>query len=122
MAILNLTDTQDCPIQVQGRSKKGNVAQLQSVTFAGSDDAVATVVQDPADKTKANVSAVTAGIMQVTCVADADLGDGVVEIIGVLDVVVGAGQAVVVELVPGTPVEQPAGSPGTSSGAVIPTA
>lgn len=119
MAVLNLTDTQDCDVQVQGRTRKGSIAQLQNVTFAGSDDAVATVTQDAADKSKAVISAVTAGIMQVTATGDADLSDGVVDLIGVLDVVVGAGQATVVELVPGTPREQPAGSPGTATGAVI---
>jgi|SRR6185503_8600736 len=120
MAQLLLTDTQDCPLSVTGRSKKGAVAQLQTVTWESSDAGVATVTQDPADKSKALVSAVTAGTAMVTVKADADPGDGVVEIIGTLDVIVGAGLATVVEISAGTPVEQPAGSPGTSTGAVIP--
>jgi hypothetical protein len=119
MAVVNLTDTQDVDVQVVGKTRKGSPAPLQNITFAGSDDAVATVTQDATDPSKAVISAVTAGIMQVTAKADADLSDGVVDVIGLLDVVVGAGQATVVEMVAGTPREQPAGSPGTSTGATI---
>ena len=119
MAQLVLTDTQDCPLSVTGRSRKGAVAQLQTVTWESSNPSVATVTVDPADQSKATISAVTAGTMLVTVKADADPSDGVVEIIGTLDVVVGAGLATVVEIAAGSPVEQPAGSPGTS-GTVIP--
>jgi hypothetical protein len=118
MAQLILTDTQDCPLSVVARDRKGAVAQLQGMTWESSDPTVFTVVQDAADPTKALASAVSPGTGVVTFTGDADLSDGVVNIIGTLDVVVGAGQASVVEITAGTPVEQPAGSPGTQ-GAVI---
>ncbi len=116
---LVLTDTQDCPLSVAARSRKGSVSQLQNIAWASSDPAVLSVTPDPTDPSKALASAVTAGIAVISLKADADLTDGVVEIIGTLDVVIGPGQAVVVEIAAGAPVEQPAGSPG-SSGEVIP--
>lgn len=118
MAILNMTDTQDADVQLVGRTRKGNVAAIEGLSFESSDVAVVTVTQDATDKTKAVVSAVAPGTATVTGKADADPSDGVVELIGVLSVVIGAGQASVVELTPGVPREQPAGSPGTA-GAVI---
>jgi hypothetical protein len=118
MAQLILTDTQDCPLSIVGKDAKGAVVPLQSVTWESSDAAVLTVTVDGTDPMKANASAVTAGTALITCTADADPGDGVVNIVGTLDVVVGPGQATVVEISAGTPVAQPAGSPGTT-GAVI---
>lgn len=118
MAQLILTDTQDCPLSLTARDRKGASAALQTVTWESSDPAVLTVTVDASDMTKALASAVTAGTVVVTVTADADVTDGVVNIVGTLDVVIGAGQATVVEITAGAPVEQPAGSPGTS-GAVI---
>lgn len=120
MAQLVLTDTQDCSLSVVAKSRKGSVTQLQNITWESSDPAVLTVTQDTTDPSKALASAVTAGIVVISMKADADLSDGVVDIIGTLDVVIGAGQATVVEIAAGTPVEQSAGSPGTS-GEVIPS-
>jgi hypothetical protein len=107
ITMLQLTNTQQCPIAVQGVDKKGNPAELDSVVFTSSDPSVATVDQDPADQTKALVKAVAAGTAQINVTADADLGDGVTEITGALDLAVVAGQAVGFVINTGTPEEQP---------------
>jgi len=107
MAQLQLTDSQDCPLTVVIKDKKGNPAQVQSPTWASSDTAVATVTPDTADPLKAVVSAVgPTGTAEISFDADADLGAGVLPIIGTLSVVVLAGPATVVEITAGTPVEQ----------------
>lgn len=116
--MLVLTDTQDCPVAATAKDRKGAAAMVQNPQWESSDPAVLTVTPDASDGTKALVSAVQPGTALVTFKADADLTDGVIDIIGTLDVVVGPGQATVVEVSAGTPVEQPAGSPGTA-GAVI---
>jgi hypothetical protein len=112
--MLQLTDTQEADLQVVGKTRKGNPASFENTKWSGSDEAVAAVVPDPADHSKALVRAVAPGTMLVTATVDADLTDGVVDVIGVLEVVVGAGTATVVEIVAGAPREEPAGSPGTS--------
>ena len=108
MAQLILTDTQDCVLSVTARDRKGAAAMVQNPTWKSSDNAVITVTPDPADGTKATVSAQTAGTALITFTADADLTDGVLEIIGTLDVVVGPGMATVIEISAGAPTEQPA--------------
>ena len=46
-------------------------------TWASSDETVATVIPDPADPTKATVTAVGPGVAQISVSVDADLGEGV---------------------------------------------
>lgn len=115
----SLTDTQMFSMEVTA-TRKGVPVTLDSVTWESSDPAVLAVTADATNPLKAQAVAVTPGIVVVSFKADKDPGDGVVEEIRTLDVVVGAGLATVGEIVAGTPVEQPSGSPGTS-GAVIPT-
>lgn len=116
---LSITDTQNVPLQVTS-TRKGQPVALQNVSWVSSDANIVTVTQDGADPQKALLSAVTAGIAVVSFKGDKDLSDGVIDVIRTLDVVVGAGTvADVGEIVAGTPVEQPAGSPGTS-GVTIP--
>ncbi len=108
--MLQLTNTQQCPIAVSGVDKKGNPAELDSVIFTSSDPSVATVEPDPSDpgnQNKALVKAVAAGTAQINVTADADLGDGTTELTGTLDLTVVAGQAVGFEIKTGTPEEQP---------------
>ncbi len=91
MAQLVLTDSQDCPLSITAKDRKGAPAQLQGMTWESSDPTVLTVTQDAADPTKALASAVVPGTVVVTFTGDADLSDGVVNIIGTLDVVFGEG-------------------------------
>ena len=105
---LVLTDTQDCGLAVTAKDRKGAAAIVQNPTWESSDPAVVTVTADPNDGTKATVSAQAPGTALITFKADADLTDGVLDVIGTADVVVGAGQASVIEISAGIPTEQPA--------------
>ena len=107
ITMLQLTNTQQCPIAVSGVDKKGNPAELDSVVFTSSDPSVATVDADPSDPNKALIKAVAAGTAQINVSADADLGDGVNTLTGTLDLTVVAGQAVGFVINTGTPEEQP---------------
>lgn len=104
--MLQLTNTQQCALSVSGVDKKGNPAGLDSIAYSSSDPSVATVTQDTADSSKALVKAVAAGTVQINVSADADLGDGVSTLSGVLDITVVAGQAVGFVINTGTPEEQ----------------
>lgn len=106
-SMLQLTNTQQCPLSVSGVDKKGNPAPLDSIVFASSDPSVATVAADPSDPSKALVKAVAAGTAQINVTADADLGDGVSTLTGTLDLTVVAGMAVGFQIATGTPEEQP---------------
>ena len=82
-----LRDDQTAHINIQAVDAKGFDAQLQTVTYSSSDESVATV-------TNAVITAVKPGTATINVLADADLGDGVVQIAGTLDIQVVAGQAV----------------------------
>jgi hypothetical protein len=105
---LVLTATQDAPIAAKCTDAKGNPAVVQDAKYESSDAAIVTLTPDPGgDSLKTTVSAVgPLGAALVTFTADADLGAGVVPIIGTMDVVVNPGMATVVELSAGAPVEQ----------------
>jgi hypothetical protein len=109
MAILTLTATQQCPVSVAPKDAKGNPAQVHDAVWTSSEPETITVTPDATDPLKAMVTAVgpVDEASQVKFEADADTSDGVKPIIGLLDVVVTAGQAVVVEIVAGAPSEQP---------------
>jgi hypothetical protein len=105
--MLKLTNTQQASLSISAVDRKGRPAQVDSIVFTSSDPNVATVEQDTADPSKALLKAVDAGTAQINVTADADLGDGVSELSGVLDVTVVAGQAVALSIGTGTPEEQP---------------
>lgn len=104
---LQLTDSQDCDLAVSVKDRKGNPASVQDPTWASSDSGVLALQVDPSDPLKATISAVgPTGAALVTFQGDADLGEGVMPIVGTLDVVVIAGQATVIEIAAGAPREQ----------------
>ncbi len=105
--MLELIDTQDCAVSVAAVDKKGKPATVQSPVWASTDATVATVTQDAVDPLKAAISAQAPGVAQITCTADADLGDGVTSITANLDLSVIGGQATGFVITPGTPTEQP---------------
>lgn len=104
--MLKLTTTQQSALAISGVDRKGQPAGLDSIVFSSSDPSVATVTPDASDPSKAILKAVAAGTTQINVTADADLGDGVNELTGVLDVNVVAGQAVSLAISTGTVEEQ----------------
>ena len=102
-----LTDTQEVDLSIQPVDKKGKPAQVDGTPqWVSSDPAVVEVVP-AADglscvaKAKDNL-----GHAQISVSADADLGEGVRTITGVLDIDVVAGEAVSLAVITGTPREQ----------------
>jgi len=89
-------------VLVKAVDSKGNDAKIDGAfLWSSSDETVATVVAD-ADGSGATVSVTgVLGECLVTARADADLGEGVKEIIGTLPVLVEAGEAVEVRITEG---------------------
>jgi len=95
------------------RDANGNPAVVDGdVTWASSDEALCSVAVDAADSTKCLIGAPSiTGDAQVTATADADLGDGMRELVLLLDVHVVAGEAVAGTIEPigeQSPIEAPA--------------
>ena len=100
-------------LQAKYRDANGNPAAVDGdVTWASSDAALCSVAVDTADSTKCVVGAPSiTGDAQVTATADADLGDGMRELVLLLDVHVVAGEAVAGTIEPigeQSPIEAPA--------------
>lgn len=97
-------------VQVSYTDKKGNPAQvdLASMVWGSSDQNIVTATEDPDDPTTAVVAgASTLGNAQVNVTADADLGEGVRNLVTTMDVTVIAGEAVAGSIQPiGEPVPQ----------------
>jgi Bacterial Ig-like domain (group 2). len=108
ITMLEMTDTQQVPVSLVINDKKGHPARIDGTPeWLSSDPAVATVDEIAADGLSATVKAVDTGVCQITVSVDADLGAGSTKAItGFLDVTINAGEAAVVELQAGTPVEQ----------------
>lgn len=108
LAMFQLTDTQQVTVTAAFVDKKGNPAQVDGVPVWLVDNDSVLALAPAADGKSCVVSAVgPLGTAKVSMKADADLGAGVVEIIGVLDIEVTGGQATTVTLTPGTATEQP---------------
>jgi len=103
----SLTSTQQVSLAVTVTDKKGNPAKVQDPSWLTDTPAVLALTP-AADNMSCVVSAVGAlGTAKVTFSADADMGTGVQQILGTLDVEVVAGTATVVSIQPGAPSEQP---------------
>lgn len=103
-----ITVTQQLPVTVEFRDKKGNPAKVDGAPVWATDNTDVLALTPAADGLSCNVVAVgVIGIGTVQVTADADLGAGVVPVIGTLEISVTAGAAAVVTLTPGTPTEQP---------------
>lgn len=105
--MLVLTDTQQCDLSIQPVDKKGQPAQIDGTPVWSSSDSAIVTVNPGSDGLSAVVVAGNIGTAQVNVTVDADLGSGVTEIVGVLDVQVTAGAAVSVTINAGSPTEQP---------------
>ena len=107
--LLTLSSVQQAALSISAVDAKGNPAPVENVVYEGSDPNILVVRADPADETKATVLARTVGTAQVTVKADADIGEGEKELMGLLDVEVVAAEAVALSITAGTPEDQPAG-------------
>jgi hypothetical protein len=94
-------------LQVAYVDAAGNPAVIDGeVVWTSSDPAIADVVVDAADSAKATVRAVgPTGQAQITANADADLGEGIRQIVTPMDVTVAAGEAVAGTISPVGPAE-----------------
>jgi len=103
-----LPDTKKVPLTVGFVDAAGNPATVEGApAWASSDEAIVTISDVAADGLSAFAVAVgPLGTAQVSVTADADLGEGVVPVIGVLDIEVAASQAVSAAVAAGEPVDK----------------
>jgi hypothetical protein len=89
-------------VQVSYVDAHNNPATVDGpIEWESSDDTIATVTVDNVDTSKATVKAVgKVGQVQVTAMADADLGTGIRELTTLMDVTVVAGEAVAGTITP----------------------
>ena len=87
--------------------KKGNPAAVDGVPVWTSDGTLLTVTptEDGLSATIVPIGAL--GHAQVTATADADLGEGVEPLIGILEVDIVGGKATVITIEAGAPTDQP---------------
>jgi hypothetical protein len=107
--ILNmiLTDIQKVSLSIQVVDAVGNPAAVEGAPVWTSSDPTVLTVTAAADGMSADAVAVgPLGTAQVSVVADADLGTGVTNIAGTLDVQVVASQAVGLTIATATPVNK----------------
>lgn len=102
-----LTDSQKVLLSIKPVDKKGNPAMVEGAPEWGtSDSAILEVEVAPDGMSAVLVAQGPLGHGQVTVVADADLGAGVVPITGILEVDIVGGQAVSLAIEAGAPEEQ----------------
>lgn len=102
--MLILTDVQKVKLKVNPVSKAGNPATVDGAPkWSVSDETILTLAVSEDGLGAEVVSTGKLGTAQVSVVADADLGDGVTELTGTLDVEVKASAAVTLGLEVGTP-------------------
>jgi hypothetical protein len=97
-------------MQVAYVDSENNPAEIDGeVSWESSDDTIATVIVDGSDSTIVTVSPVgPTGQVQITASADADLGQGVRELITTSDITLVAGEAVAGTITPvGAPTPKP---------------
>lgn len=102
--MLTLTDMQKCALSVAFQTAAGNPAKVDGAPSWSVSDENILEVQPSEDGLSATVVAKgPIGNAQVKLTADADLGEGIKEIVGVLDVEVIPSEAVVAVLSAGVP-------------------
>lgn len=102
-----LTATQKCTVALKISDAAGNPAKVDGApTWVSNNSDVITVTPAEDGMSAELITTGALGELSVTVTADADTGEGMKPIIGVLDVEVVPGEARVVELVPGTPTEK----------------
>jgi len=104
---MQLSATQQVRVSAQFLDKHGNPAQVESCNWL-TDNSDVLALTPSGDGLSCLVAARgPMGAARLTLSGDADMGEGVIPIIGTLDFEVTAGQASQVALEAGTPEEQP---------------
>ena len=99
-----ITDTQKVNLTVSFQDAAGNPASVDGApTWASSDTSIVTLDVAADGLSAFAVSAGPLGTSQVSAVADADLGGGVTNITGVMDIEVQASEAVQALVAAGAP-------------------
>lgn len=101
--MLVLTDVQKVALAINPVSAAGNPAVVESVAWSVSDDTLFTLEVSEDGLSAVLFTTGKLGSGQVNVIADADLGDGVTEIAGALEVSVQASEAVSLNISAGTP-------------------
>ena len=109
---LVMTATQQCLLTMQPLDAKGNPAPVDNVAEWQVSNPGVCSIQPATDGVTAMCVALATGDTQINCTADADLGGGVRNITGVIQVSIRPAEAVSMGIVAGEPVEQPAVTPG----------
>ena len=99
-----LTDSQEVVVNVSAVSAAGNPAPIENVEVTSSDDTLLTVIN--VDDVFKIVTTGKTGVAQIVVKADALIGDGVEELLGIADVEVVGGKAVKIDVVFGVPQEK----------------
>lgn len=101
---LVLTDEQECELAPSFTTAAGNPGRVDGVPVWSSSNPDVLDLQVSDDGLQALVTAKgPLGSSQVSVTVDADLGEGVRQVVGVLDVIVQAAEVVAVGIVAGTP-------------------
>jgi hypothetical protein len=101
---LVLTDIQKVTLSISPKSAAGNPAPVDGVpSWSVSDASVASIVVSENGLSAEVVTTGALGTVQVVVDADADLGEGVETITGVLDIEVKASAAVTLDIGAGVP-------------------
>lgn len=107
-----LTADQQVGLSFSATDKYSNPAGIDgSPAWASSDESKVTVTAGADGKTATAVAVGPAGTAQISVRADADMGDGMREVVGVLDIEVIAGEASLIALSAGTAEAKPAAEP-----------
>lgn len=88
-----LRDSQQVELSYTATSKRGNATTVADPVWASSDESIVTVAASGAGATATAVG--PTGTATITLTGDADLGEGVKPVRGVLDIEVVAGDAAV---------------------------
>lgn len=113
MADTNITADQKLPLSIDPTSikdREGNPASVENIVWATSDPTILTI-EPAADNLSAVAVSHLVGQATVLVEADADLGEGVKTINGSLTVLVEAGQAASITVIPGAPTPKDAPAP-----------
>lgn len=104
--MLLLRDDQRVSLSIQPLDARGNPARVDGIpAWNNSDELLGTLVA-AADGFSAVFSALQIGTCQISVTVDADLGDGVRNLSGTLDIQIEPGEAVSIGIIAGVPESQ----------------